>query len=72
MKHQSYGYFGMLGIINVRNKVLPKPLIVSALNNLSGSAQEVQKLYDRVCSDMIAKAINGSIINLSLKTIRIH
>ena len=59
MNHQSHGYFGLLVIGNVGNQVLPNPLEVSDLQNLSGSIQEGKKFYDRVHSDMIAKLIEG-------------
>ena len=55
--HQEYGYFGLIGIVNVVNKVLPNSLVVSDIQNLSGSAQDVQKLYYRLRSDMIDKSI---------------
>ena len=57
--YQAHGYFGLLSIGNIGNQVLPKPLVVSALQNLANNEQEVQKFYDRVQSDMIAKAIEG-------------
>ena len=41
--HQSHGYFGLAGIINVSN-----PLAVSDLLNLATIAQEVKNLYDRI------------------------
>ena len=72
MHHQAHGYFGLLGIVNVGSNVLTNPLIVSDLQNLSGSAHQVQNLYDRVRSYMIAKAINGSIINTYIKKIKVH
>ena len=40
--HQAYKYFVLLGIGNVGNKVLPNPLVLSALQNLSSTPQEVQ------------------------------
>ena len=40
MNHQAHGYFGILGIRNDGNEVLTNPLVVSALLNLTGSAQE--------------------------------
>ena len=72
MHHQAHGYFGLLGIVNVGSNVLTNPLIVSDLHNLSGSAPQVQNLYDRVRSYMITKAINGSIINTYIKKIKVH
>ena len=53
MHHQSHGYFGLPGIENVGNQVLPKPLVVSYLPSLSKNAQEVQNFYDRLRSYMI-------------------
>ena len=61
MHHQARGYFGLLGIVNVGNQVLPNPLGLLALQNLSNDIQEVQNSYYRVLSDMIAKSIEGSI-----------
>ena len=46
--HQAHGYFGLSGIVNVENNVLPEYLLVSALLNLANTPQEVQNLYDRV------------------------
>ena len=68
MQIQAFGYFGLQVIWNV-NQVLPDPLTVSALTQLvGGNAIEIQKFYDRVLSDMIAKSIQGSMTNISLKT----
>ena len=47
----------MLCIGNVGNTVLPKPLLVSYLQNLVGDPQQVHNFNDRVRSDMRAKAI---------------
>ena len=57
MHHKPHGYFGLLVIGNVVNQVLPNLLVVSALQNLVNNAQEVNKFYDMVRSDMISKAI---------------
>ena len=59
-----------MGIVNVVN-VLTNPLVVSALLNLSTIAPEVQKFYDRVTIEMIAKAIESSIKNISIKKLRL-
>ena len=67
MHHQAHGYFGLLGIGNIGNKVLSNPLVVSALQNFSNNLQEVQNFDVRVGSDMIAKAIEFSITKTSLK-----
>ena len=56
--HQAYGYFGLMGIVNFVS-VLPNPLVLSAILNLFTSAQEVKTFYDRVCSDILAKSIEG-------------
>ena len=72
MLHQSNEYFELLGIGSVGNKFLPNPLVVSALQNLASNPQEVENLYDMVRSDMISKAIEGSIKKNSLKKIRLH
>ena len=53
MHHQAHGYFLLLCIVNVVNKVIPDPLLVSSLQKLSKNEQEVQYFYDRVRSDMI-------------------
>ena len=57
MHHEPHGYFGLIGIVNVGNQVLPNPLVVSTLQTLGRNSQEVQNLYDRLSSDMIAKSI---------------
>ena len=67
-----HGYFGLLGIGNVVNKVLPNPLVVSALKNLANNAQEVQNLYDKVVLDMIADSNEGPIKYIYLKKLRLH
>ena len=72
MHQQAHGYFGLLGIGNVENKVLPKPLAVSGIQNLANNDREVQNFYDRVHSDMIAKAIEGSIKKNYLKILKLH
>ena len=55
MHHKSHGYFGLIVIGNVVNLALLNPQVVSALQNLAISEQEVQIFYDRVRSDMISK-----------------
>ena len=35
--HQSHVYFGLLGLGNIGNNVLPNPLVVSDILKLSGS-----------------------------------
>ena len=57
MHHQAHGYFGLRVIRNFGNQVLPKPLVVQALLNLSNTPQEVQNFYGSVRSGMIAKEI---------------
>ena len=42
MYHQSHGWFGLLGIGNFINQVLPNHLVVLALQNLARSAQEAK------------------------------
>ena len=69
--HQAHGYFGLTGIGNFVN-VLPNSLLVSALLNLSTSAQELQHFYHRLRSDMINKSIWGSISNTYIKKLRLH
>ena len=70
--YQAHGYFGLTGNGNVGNDVLTNPLIVLYLLNLATSAQELQNLYDRVLSDMIAKEIEGPITKEFIKKIRLH
>ena len=72
MYHQAHVSFGLIGIGNVVNQVLTKPLVVSALQNLANNAQEVQNFDYRVLSDMISKAIEGSIKNTSIKKLRLN
>ena len=59
---QSHGYFGLLGIVNYVDP-LPSPLTLSALTQLSDnggtSAVGIQNFFDRLSSDIIAKAIEG-------------
>ena len=63
---------GMKEIGNV-DKVLPYPLEVSDLNNLSsGDAKEIVNLYEREHSKMVAKEIEDLITKPSLKKIRIN
>ena len=59
--YQARGYFGMLCIGNVGNNVLPNPLAVSYLQNISGGTHKVKHFYDRVHSYMIVRSIEGSI-----------
>ena len=66
MHLQVHRYFGLKGIGNV-NKVLSNPLVVADLQNLDNTPREVKNVYVGVISDMIAKAIEGSIKNTSLK-----
>ena len=40
--HQAHGYFGQLGMVNLGNSYLPNPLVVSTLQKLAGSVQELQ------------------------------
>ena len=47
-------------------------MVVSSLQKLAGSAQEEQNFYDKVSSDMIAKANEGSITKTSLNKFRLH
>ena len=54
MQVQMFGYFGLQGIGNL-NQFLPKPLVVSDLQTLANNQQEIQNVYNRVCSDMISK-----------------
>ena len=71
MHHQAHEYFGMLGIRNVGNKVLPNLLVISALQKLDNDAKG-KNIYDKVRSDMISKAIEGSITKKYLKKLRLH
>ena len=71
MQTQSFGYFGLQGAVNV-NQFLPNPLVVEAIQILSKNQKEIQHLHDRVFSDMIAKAIEGSITNTSLKKLGLN
>ena len=43
MYHQAHGSFGLIGIGNVGNQVLTKPLVVSGLQNLANNAQDFKK-----------------------------
>ena len=59
----------MLGIGNVIDP-LPRLLEVSSLTDITDNyvtqETEIQNFYDRVNSDMITKAIEGSITNISI------
>ena len=59
-------------IIGNVNHVFPNTLVVQALQNISTTAQEQQIFYDRFCSDIIYKAIEGSIKNTSLKILSLN
>ena len=72
MNHQAHGYFGFIFIGNVGNNLLTNTLVVSALQNLAGSEQEVQNFYARLRSDIIAKEIGGAIKKTYLNKLRIH
>ena len=39
MHHQEHGYLGLIGIGNIGNQALPKPLVVSSLQNLASDTQ---------------------------------
>ena len=49
MHNHAHGYFGLAGIGNVVNQVLPNPLVVTSIQNLENNAQEV-KIYITGCS----------------------
>ena len=72
MHHQAHGYFGLIGIGNVVNQVLPKPLVLSDLQKFDASSQEVQKFYDKLRLDIIANAMEGSITKTYLQKIRLY
>ena len=72
MYHQAHGSFGLIGIGNVGNQVLTKPLVVSGLQNLANNAQELRNFYYTVRSDMISKAIEVSIKKNYLKKLRLN
>ena len=72
MHHQAHGYFVLISIGIIGNSILPKPLVVSYLQNLASSANQVHNFYDKARSDMTAKEIEGSIKSKSLKKLRIH
>ena len=40
--HKSYGYLGLPGIGNIGNNVLKKPLVLSVLKKLDGSANKLK------------------------------
>ena len=54
--YQEYGYFVLFVIGNVGYNFLPNPSVVSDLQNLNVSVQQVQNLYNRVRSEMIPKS----------------
>ena len=64
-------YFGMRQIRNV-NTAFPNPPQVSDIQNLVKSQQKIDNCHDRVRSDMIYKASEGSINNNSLDKFIIH
>ena len=72
MNLQTQRYFG-LQVIGIVYQVLSGLLQVSDIKNLeSGDAQEVVDFNDRVFSDIIAKAILGSITKTSLQRLGLH
>ena len=69
MHFQVQIYFGLQVIGNVYPD-LPDHLQVSDLQNLpSGNAKEIVNFHDRFCSDIISKAVEGSIKKTSLQKI---
>ena len=70
MHHQAHVYFVLLGIRKVGNQILSNPLLVSALKKCQ--KKNFRTKYDRVRSNMIDKAIYGSITNSSLKKLTLR
>ena len=62
MQVQEFRNFGLIGVRNI-NAAVPKPLSVSALQNLANNQQEIQNFHDISHSDIISKAIECSITN---------
>ena len=62
---QAHRYFGLLGIGHT-NIPLSKSLGVSSIKNLAKNPQEVQNVYDRVCSDIISNISEGSVTRTHL------
>ena len=72
MQVEVFGCFGLQSFKNVE-ATFPSPLAVSALQNLAKkNQQEIQNFHDRICSYMIAKAIDGSITKTSLNKLGLH
>ena len=59
-------------VIGNVKQAFPDPLVVSYLQNLYNNAQKIQNFYERVWSDILAKAIEGSIKNKSLKNLSMN
>ena len=72
IEYQAHGYFGLIGIGNVRNNVLPNLFVSSDPKNLNGDSHQIPNFYVRVSSDMISNAIEGSIIKTSIKKLRLN
>ena len=71
MHTQEFRYFGLQG--NWKYKLtLLDPLEVLDLQKLNKNSQEIQNFYGRVRSDMIDKAIDGSITKTQIKKLRLH
>ena len=57
-KMQAWEYFGTKGVRNKDIHVL-YPLAAHNIGNIANNAQKQKIFYDRVCSDMITKEIEG-------------
>ena len=71
LKYQAWGYFSVNGIGNQAGDP-PHPLEYDELDDLDGNAIQRSCFYDRVRSDMIAKAIEGHITKQSMKKLRLE
>ena len=52
--------------------LLKEPPLTQIYNGHATQATEIQYFYDRLCSDMVSKSIEGSITKTYLKKIRLH
>ena len=75
VQNEAHGYCRLLGIVNFIAP-LPSPLTASPLTHLSDGrgtqARLINIFFHRVRSDIIVKAIEGSITKIYLKKLRLH
>ena len=66
-----WGYFGTQEIGNV-TQIVPHPLQLKEITNIANNVQQNDIFYENIWSDTVYKEIEGSILNTSLKKLRIN